>query len=53
SERYGISKEWYTKESIKISIPMYGDMDSLNVAISTTIILYEASLKQKGKINRK
>jgi len=31
---------------------MYGDCDSLNVAIATTIVLYEASLKQKGKIRR-
>ena len=29
-------------------IPMLGQCDSLNVAIATTIIAYEASLKQKG-----
>lgn len=52
SERYGMSREWYTPEYNMISIPMYGDCDSLNVAIATTIVLYEASLKQKGKIKR-
>lgn len=52
SERYGITKEWYSEETNLISIPMYGDCDSLNVAIATTIVLYEASLKQKGKIKR-
>lgn len=52
SERYGMSREWYTPECNMISIPMYGDCDSLNVAIATTIVLYEASLKQKGKIKR-
>lgn len=52
SERYGISREWYDTNCELISIPMYGDCDSLNVAIATTIILYEAGLKLKGKINR-
>lgn len=52
SERYGISREWYDTNCNLMSIPMYGDCDSLNVAIATTIFLYEASLKQKGKIKR-
>ena len=52
SERYGISEEWYKIDNRMISIPMYGDCDSLNVAIATTIVLYEAVLKQQGKIRR-
>lgn len=52
SERYGISREWYDKNVNMISIPMYGDCDSLNVAIATTVVLYEVSLKLKGKIKR-
>lgn len=52
SERYGISREWYEHKNNLISIPMYGDCDSLNVAIATTIFLYEVSLQQKGKIKR-
>ncbi|MCG8515883.1 MAG: RNA methyltransferase [Halanaerobiales bacterium] len=52
SERYGISEEWYKIDNKMISIPMYGDCDSLNVAIATTIVLYEAVLKQQGKIRR-
>lgn len=50
SERYGISREWYDKDVNMISIPMYGDCDSLNVAIATTIVLYEVSLRLKGKV---
>jgi TrmH family RNA methyltransferase len=50
SERYGLSKEWYDDDACLISIPMYGDADSLNVAISTTIVMYQASLYQRGKI---
>jgi TrmH family RNA methyltransferase len=52
SERYGISKAWYTRPHKKIRIPMYGDCDSLNVGVSTTIMLYEASLQLKGRIKR-
>lgn len=52
NERYGISEEWYQHQCKLISIPMNGDNDSLNVAIATTIILYEAGLKQQGKIKR-
>lgn len=46
SERYGISKEWYNANTNSIKIPMYGDCDSLNVGIATTIILYECALKR-------
>lgn len=52
SERYGISQEWYDADCKKLSIPMEGNCDSLNVAIATSIVLYEASLQQKGKIKR-
>ena len=52
SERYGISKAWYTLPHRKIRIPMYGDCDSLNVGVSTTIMLYEASLQLRGNIKR-
>lgn len=48
NERYGITKRWYDIETELISIPMLGQCDSLNVAVSTSIILYEASMKQKG-----
>ena len=50
SERYGISAPWYSRPHEKIRIPMFGDCDSLNVGVATTIMLYEASLQLKGKI---
>ncbi|HPE69307.1 MAG TPA: RNA methyltransferase [Thermotogota bacterium] len=40
SERYGISPEWYALPHTAASIPMRGDCDSLNVAVSTSIVLY-------------
>ena len=52
SERYGISKEWYEKNYVGIKIPMFGDCDSLNVGIATTVILYEATLKKKKMLQR-
>lgn len=53
SERYGISSAWYSRPHTKIRIPMYGDCDSLNVGVSTTIMLYEASLQLKGRLVHK
>lgn len=53
SERYGISEPWYQTKHTLLSIPMLGQCDSLNVAIATTIVIYEASLKQKKLIKRK
>lgn len=52
SERYGISQAWYSRPHTKIRIPMYGNCDSLNVGVATTIMLYEASLQLKGRIIR-
>jgi len=48
SERYGITKEWYDYPHELVSIPMNGKCDSLNVATATTILLFEASIKQHG-----
>ncbi len=52
SERYGISRDWYQIPYQAISIPMFGDCDSLNVGIAATVILYEATLKRKGLMKR-
>lgn len=48
SERYGISKDWYSVGAEAIKIPMFGDCDSLNVGIAATLILYEAAIKRSG-----
>ena len=48
NERYGISQPWYEIESEKISIPMLGSCDSLNVSVATSIVTYEAAIKQHG-----
>jgi TrmH family RNA methyltransferase len=42
SERYGISPAWQQAGFRRIGIPMLGAADSLNVAVSAAVLLYEA-----------
>lgn len=53
SEKYGIADEWYDQDYTGISIPMLGCCDSLNVGVAATIILYEASMKNKGMMKER
>ena len=46
AEKPGLTNTWLHAADIKIKIPMLGQADSLNVAASTTILLYEA-LRQR------
>jgi RNA methyltransferase, TrmH family len=55
SERYGISRPWHEAGFRRIRIPMLGAADSLNVAVSAAVLLYEARAQmnewgQKGNI---
>lgn len=47
NERFGINLKWYNKKHTKVFIPMYGSNNSLNVAVATSIIVYEATMKRK------
>lgn len=47
SERYGITRAWYSKPHVMISIPMLGTVDSLNVGVAATVLTYEATIKNK------
>jgi len=49
SERFGVDKIWFTQNCEYIKIPMYGQMDSLNVGVATSITLYEAIYNRKNK----
>lgn len=53
SEKYGIGPAFYQQEHQDVMIPMLGDIDSLNVGVAATILLYEAALKNKGYLTRK
>jgi TrmH family RNA methyltransferase len=42
TEQYGLSRRWLEGADMKVKIPMLGVADSLNVAMATTLLLYEA-----------
>lgn len=47
SEDKGLSPFWESKSDFQVKIPMKGKADSLNVSVSTAVLLYEA-LRQRG-----
>lgn len=53
NERYGINRGWYSQDAILISIPMLGNCDSLNVSVSTTIVMCEISMQQHCNISNR
>jgi TrmH family RNA methyltransferase len=42
SEKYGLSEQWLARASERVRIPMLGKVNSLNVATSAAIVVYEA-----------
>ncbi|MFF7143879.1 RNA methyltransferase [Streptomyces nodosus] len=42
SEKYGLSEQWLAESHTKAKIPMFGQVDSLNVAVSAALFTYEA-----------
>jgi TrmH family RNA methyltransferase len=49
TEQLGLSKRWMNEADIQVRIPMCGIADSLNVAMATTLLLYEALRQRKSK----
>ncbi|MEZ5315029.1 MAG: RNA methyltransferase [Chlamydiales bacterium] len=41
TEQYGLSRQWIEEADLQVKIPMLGVADSLNVAMATTLLLYE------------
>ncbi len=48
SEQYGLAQDWLDEADAVVKIPMFGRADSLNVASSATLLLYEA-VRQGGR----
>ena len=48
SEKLGLSDEWLNIVDKQACIPMHGQADSLNVAVSTTVFLYEAIRQRRS-----
>ncbi|MCK9618211.1 MAG: RNA methyltransferase [Lentimicrobiaceae bacterium] len=47
TEAHGLSKQWIENTDYQIKIPMLGKIDSLNVSVSTAILVFEA-LRQRN-----
>lgn len=47
TEQLGLSKLWMQEADLQVRIPMMGVADSLNVAMATTLLLYEALRQRK------
>lgn len=48
TEQLGLSEQWMQQADIQVKIPMLGVADSLNVAMATTLLLYEAQRQRRG-----
>lgn len=48
TEQLGLSERWMREATLQVRIPMNGVADSLNVAMATTLLLYEA-LRQRNR----
>ncbi len=52
SEQCGLDHFWDTHSDSLVSIPMLGMADSLNVAVSATLLMYEAARQKKWRKSR-
>jgi TrmH family RNA methyltransferase len=46
NEHHGISSTWFEAQDVSVSIPMYGQADSLNVGNAAVLMLYEVLHQQ-------
>ncbi|MCO5044927.1 MAG: RNA methyltransferase [Kiritimatiellae bacterium] len=49
TEKFGLSDRWMNQADECVRIPMLGQIDSLNVAAATTLLLYEAVRQRRAK----
>jgi RNA methyltransferase, TrmH family len=47
AEATGVSSVWQENSDVNIIIPMFGKVDSMNVSVATSIVLYEALRQRK------
>ncbi len=48
TEKFGLSDRWMSEADERVRIPMLGQIDSLNVAAATTLLLYEAVRQRRA-----
>lgn len=47
TEATGLTEQWLAASDLNIKIPMRGEIDSLNVSVSTAVLVFEA-MRQRG-----
>jgi TrmH family RNA methyltransferase len=52
AESRGLSAEWSRAADVEVSIPMFGTVNSLNVAASAALLVYE-TLRQRRRLDRR
>ncbi|MDX1377682.1 MAG: RNA methyltransferase [Anaerolineales bacterium] len=48
TEAAGLSSDWLSNADVKVSIPMMGKVNSLNVSVSTALIVYETVRQRRS-----
>lgn len=51
TEQLGLSELWMKNADLQVRIPMRGVADSLNVAMATTLLMYEALRQRRGTLS--
>jgi TrmH family RNA methyltransferase len=52
NEATGLSDDWIENSDYSIKIPMFGHIDSLNVSVSTAIIIFETIRQRLNCFNK-
>jgi tRNA G18 (ribose-2'-O)-methylase SpoU len=47
SEAFGVGPEWLTIADMRLKIPMFGLVDSLNLSVATAVVVFEAIRQRK------
>ncbi|MBK7894461.1 MAG: RNA methyltransferase [Candidatus Promineifilaceae bacterium] len=49
SEAHGVQPQWLAEADLRLKIPMFGTVDSLNLSVATAVVVFEAiRQRQKG-----
>jgi TrmH family RNA methyltransferase len=49
-EKYGLTKSWLDQADAAVRIPMFGRINSLNVATSAALVIYEAVRQRSARV---
>ena len=49
SEAFGVNQQWLAEADIRLKIPMWGIVDSLNLSVATAVVVFEAVRQRTTK----